>query len=214
MSVFMVGMNTYSNNIKPETGRANTSGHPVQDGREAEAAGKLPGDGTAAKEEKLPWADKAQKEDNSGYGFRKKEPGEECQTCKNRKYKDGSNENVSFKAAAHISPEAAASRVRAHEGEHVANAYSKAAEKGGKVLSASVRIETSVCPECGKSYVSGGTTSTKIRYPADSEKAKEKNALAGPGDADRNIPQEESRGASAQGRGRTKPLEEFEMERY
>ena len=28
-----------------------------------------------------------------------------CQTCKNRKYQDGSDENVSFKAAAHISPE-------------------------------------------------------------------------------------------------------------
>ena len=34
----------------------------------------------------------------------------ECQTCKNRKYVDGSNEaNVSFKNAAHISPEAASS---------------------------------------------------------------------------------------------------------
>ena len=41
----------------------------------------------------------------------------ECQTCKNRKYVDGSNEaNVSFKNAAHISPEAASSAVRAHEG--------------------------------------------------------------------------------------------------
>ena len=44
----------------------------------------------------------------------------ECQTCKNRKYVDGSNEaNVSFKNAAHISPEAASSAVRAHEGQHV-----------------------------------------------------------------------------------------------
>ena len=35
---------------------------------------------------------------------------EECQTCKNRKYVDGSNDaNVSFKNAAHVSPEAAAS---------------------------------------------------------------------------------------------------------
>lgn len=42
----------------------------------------------------------------------------ECQTCKNRKYVDGSNEaNVSFKNAAHISPEAASSAVRAHEGQ-------------------------------------------------------------------------------------------------
>ena len=41
---------------------------------------------------------------------------EECQTCKNRKYQDGSDEMVSFKSAAHISPQAAAGRVRAHEG--------------------------------------------------------------------------------------------------
>ena len=37
----------------------------------------------------------------------------ECQTCKNRKYQDGSNENVSFKSASHISPEAAGIRVAA-----------------------------------------------------------------------------------------------------
>lgn len=28
-----------------------------------------------------------------------------------------------------------------------------------------VSIHTSVCPECGKTYVSGGTTNTAIRYP-------------------------------------------------
>lgn len=92
---------------------------------------------------------------------------ERCQTCAKRKYQDGSNENVSFKAAAHISPEAAGSAVRAHEGEHVSNAYTKAAQKDGKVVSASVSIHTSVCPECGRTYVSGGTTSTRIKYPAD-----------------------------------------------
>lgn len=91
---------------------------------------------------------------------------EGCQTCAKRKYQDGSDENVSFKAAAHISPEAAGGAVRAHEGEHVSNAYTKAAQKDGKVLSASVSIHTSVCPECGRTYVSGGTTSTKIKYPA------------------------------------------------
>ena len=48
-----------------------------------------------------------------------KKVGERCQTCESRKYQDGSNENVSFKAAAHVSPEAAAGAVRAHEGEHV-----------------------------------------------------------------------------------------------
>ena len=89
----------------------------------------------------------------------------ECETCKNRKYQDGSDEaNVSFKSAAHISPESAGARVRAHEGEHVANAYKKAAQKNGRVVRASVSIHTAVCPECGRTYVSGGTTSTMIKY--------------------------------------------------
>ena len=94
---------------------------------------------------------------------RKSSPAE-CETCKNRKYQDGSNEMVSFKSAAHISPQASASRVRAHEQEHVNNAYNKAAKNNGKVLSASVTLKTAICPECGSSYVSGGTTATKIKY--------------------------------------------------
>lgn len=88
----------------------------------------------------------------------------ECQTCKNRKYQDGSGEMVSFKSAAHISPEAAGNAVRAHEGEHVSNAFKKASMNDGKVIQASVRLKTSVCPECGRVYVSGGVTDTKIRY--------------------------------------------------
>ena len=88
----------------------------------------------------------------------------ECQTCKERKYQDGSNENVSFKSAQHIDPMSAGARVRAHEQEHVANAYSKAEQKGGKVINASVAIHTAVCPECGRTYVSGGTTTTQIKY--------------------------------------------------
>lgn len=89
----------------------------------------------------------------------------ECETCRNRKYQDGSNENVSFKAAAHISPSASAARVRAHEAEHVANAYSKAAAKNGKVISTSVSVRTAICPECGTTYTAGGLTKTMIKYP-------------------------------------------------
>ena len=94
---------------------------------------------------------------------RKSSPAE-CETCQNRKYQDGSDEMVSFKAATHISPQAAPTAVRAHEQEHVSNAYKKAAQNNGKVISANVSIHTSVCPECGRSYVSGGTTSTQIKY--------------------------------------------------
>ena len=93
-----------------------------------------------------------------------KEPGEECQTCKNRKYQDGSDEMVSFKSPRHVSPEASGTAVRAHEQEHVSNAYTKAASGNGKVLSASVTLKTAICPECGRSYVAGGTTQTQIKY--------------------------------------------------
>ena len=93
---------------------------------------------------------------------------EECETCKNRKYQDGSDENVSFKSAAHVSPQAAGAAVRAHEQEHVSNAYDKAKEEDGKVLQASVSIHTSVCPECGRTYVSGGETTTQIMYKNES----------------------------------------------
>ena len=98
---------------------------------------------------------------------RKSSPAE-CETCKNRKYQDGSDEMVSFKSAAHISPQASASRVRAHEQEHVTNAYSKAAQNNGKVLSATVSLRTAVCPECGTVYTAGGTTTTKISYSDES----------------------------------------------
>lgn len=91
-------------------------------------------------------------------------PGGKCETCANRKYQDGSDEMVSFKSPSHISPTQAPAAVMSHEQEHVQNAYSKASKGNGKVLQASVQIHTSICPECGRSYVSGGTTTTQIKY--------------------------------------------------
>ena len=88
----------------------------------------------------------------------------ECETCKNRKYQDGSDEMVSFKSPQHVSPQSAASAVRSHEQEHVSNAYKKAAQGNGKVISANVTIKTAICPECGRSYVAGGETATQIKY--------------------------------------------------
>ena len=88
----------------------------------------------------------------------------EGETCKNRKYQDGSNEMVSFKSASLFSPQSASPRVRADEHEHVTNAYNKAAQNNGKVLSATVSLRTAVCPECGTVYTAGGTTTTKISY--------------------------------------------------
>ena len=95
----------------------------------------------------------------------KTDPSYECQTCENRKYQDGSNEHdVSFKTASKVAPEAAASAVRSHEQMHVKNAYQKAEKDDAKVVSANVTIHTSICPECGKTYISGGTTRTTIKY--------------------------------------------------
>ncbi|WP_294158122.1 hypothetical protein [uncultured Selenomonas sp.] len=89
---------------------------------------------------------------------------EECETCKRRKYQDGSDEMVSFKAVGHIDPGNAASVVMSHEQEHVSNAYQKAKDNNGEVVRASVRLKTAVCPECGRTYISGGETTTQIRY--------------------------------------------------
>ena len=88
----------------------------------------------------------------------------ECQTCKERKYQDGSDDpGVSFKTPTNIAPEAAASAVRGHEQEHVSREQSKAQREGREVVSQSVTIHTAICPECGKVYVSGGTTRTTTR---------------------------------------------------
>lgn len=100
----------------------------------------------------------------------------ECQTCKERKYVDGSDEgNVSFKAPGHIAPEASAGVVMSHEKEHVANAKREGNKPGNELISATVSLKTAICPECGRSYVAGGTTRTLIKY-GDSDYDKNKKA--------------------------------------
>ena len=88
----------------------------------------------------------------------------ECQTCKNRKYQDGSDDpGVSFKTATNVAPEQAAAAVRGHEQEHVVRERAKAQREDRKVVSQSVTIHTEICPECGDVYVSGGTTRTTTK---------------------------------------------------
>ena len=85
----------------------------------------------------------------------------ECQTCKERKYQDGSDDpGVSFKTPTNIDPDQAPSAVRGHEMEHVYREQAKAQREGRKVVSQSVTYHTAICPECGRAYVSGGTTRT------------------------------------------------------
>ncbi|MGN0599557.1 MAG: hypothetical protein ACI4JK_06640 [Oscillospiraceae bacterium] len=85
----------------------------------------------------------------------------ECQTCKNRRYQDQSDDpGVSFRTASHIDPSAAYSAVRAHENEHVARNKTQAEQHGQKIAYQTVTIHRAICPECGRSYVSGGVTHT------------------------------------------------------
>lgn len=112
---------------------------------------------------------------------------EECETCANRTYVDGSNESdVSFKTPGHISPEASAAVVSAHEYEHVRNALQEDKRPDAELVSVSVSLKTAVCPECGTTYVAGGKTRTLMRYGEEtSAYAKQQeayNAFAG-GDA-------------------------------
>ena len=95
-----------------------------------------------------------------------------CQTCAERKYQDGSDDpGVSFKAPAHIDSSVATAVVRGHEMEHVVREQAKADREDREVVSQSVTLHNSICPECGKIYTSGGTTRTvtaaanKISYP-------------------------------------------------
>lgn len=85
----------------------------------------------------------------------------ECQTCKNRKYQDGSNDpGVSYKSPTRIDPSQVANRVRGHEMEHVSHEQAKAKQEGRKVVSQTVSMHSAICPECGKTYISGGETRT------------------------------------------------------
>ena len=145
---------------------------PVRPGAEEEAAPalNLPG----AKEEAAPALNLpgAKGDDNGAQQVEGLATGEaksaqkvmeegECQTCKERKYQDGSDDpGVSFKTPTNIAPEQAASAVRGHENEHVVREQTKAQREDRKVVSQSVTYHTSICPECGKVYVSGGTTRT------------------------------------------------------
>ena len=108
----------------------------------------------------------------------------ECQTCKSRRYQDGSDEMVSFKTPGRISPEEPYAKVSSHEQEHVTNAIAEGKKPGKELVSASVSLKTAICPECGRSYIAGGTTTTVMRtYGSDpysqNQKSYEQEAAKG-----------------------------------
>ena len=84
-----------------------------------------------------------------------------CPTCEKRKYQDGSDDmGVSFQTPTRVAPEQAAAAVRGHENEHVVREQAKAQREDRRVVSQSVTLHTDICPDCGKVYISGGTTRT------------------------------------------------------
>ena len=102
--------------------------------------------------------------------LKEKEDNGECETCKNRKYQDESDDpGVSFKTATSVSKGMAGAAVRGHEQEHVVRERAKAAREDKEVVSQSVTIKTGICPECGESYVAGGETVTVTRTKPESE---------------------------------------------
>ena len=105
----------------------------------------------------------------------------ECQTCKERKYQDGSDDaGVSYQTPTHIAPEQAASAVRGHEMEHVVRERASAEREDRRVVSQSVSMHTAICPECGRVYVSGGTTrTTTASDPKPDQPAADGNARGG-----------------------------------
>lgn len=101
----------------------------------------------------------------------------ECQTCKNRKYQDGSDDaGVSYQTPTKISPEKAATAVAAHENEHVVRNQAKAEREGKEIVAQSVSLHTAICPECGRTYISGGTTRTVTRNADNGMNAGAENA--------------------------------------
>ena len=142
----------------------------LQNGAPQENAAKLPGfpgQGGGEDDKPVQGAKSAQEALEEG----------ECQTCEERKYQDGSDDmGVSYQTPTNIKPEQAASAVRGHEMEHVYREQAKADREGRKVVSQSVTMHTEICPECGKSYVSGGTTRTVTK--ADTDNAAQQQDLA------------------------------------
>ena len=145
--------------------------YPEQEGQEAAAAPYLQELGLGNVGGQLGWqpgeSDGANAEGLGIQGVNSSEsPAEvmneaKCETCEKRKYQDGSDDpGVSYKTPTTISADNAAAAVRGHEQEHVVRERAKAEQEDRKVVSQSVTLHTDICPECGRVYISGGTTRT------------------------------------------------------
>ena len=88
-------------------------------------------------------------------------PKGQCKTCESRRYVDQSDDpSVSFQTPTKVNPNMAMGAVTAHENEHVRNEQGKAQREGREIVNQTVTLSYDTCPECGRHYVSGGTTRT------------------------------------------------------
>lgn len=92
----------------------------------------------------------------------------QCKTCAERRYQDQSDDSgVSFQTPTKINPASVASEVRGHEMEHVGREQAKADMEEKEVISQSVTLHSGICEECGRIYISGGTTRTVTKEETD-----------------------------------------------
>ncbi len=105
-------------------------------------------------------------ENKTEAGIQKKETTKvgDCETCANRTYQDGSTDSgVSFKTPTRLTPQQASSAVIGHEKEHYTREAAQAKSENKDVLVNSIRLQSSICPDCGRAYISGGETTTVTR---------------------------------------------------
>jgi len=101
-------------------------------------------------------------------------PKGECHTCESRRYVDRSDDpSVSFQTPTKVSPNMSGAAVASHEGEHVRNEQGKAMREDRTITKQTVTLTHDVCPECGRTYVSGGTTHTTSIKKSDDSPASE-----------------------------------------
>ncbi|MFP4498722.1 MAG: hypothetical protein ACLFQV_10965 [Vulcanimicrobiota bacterium] len=136
----------------------------------------------AQTEAKNPKAVIRQPDIKKNFLYQKKNKGaviQECQTCRNRRYVDGSSDgSVSFQTPTHIPASMAGNAVLSHEMEHVSHETADAQRDGREVVHKNVMLHQSVCPECGRLYISGGTTEISTAPKKDAQTYKPVDKMA------------------------------------
>jgi len=84
---------------------------------------------------------------------------EECKLCQGRRYVCSNGETSDGNSTV-IPGRQSALRVQHHEAQHLHRARIKAVQEGKVVVAQYIFLQYATCPECGKTYVSGGQAVT------------------------------------------------------